>query len=97
MALEAGIPLVISFNLGDHFFLGASTGIAILDFSRADWSFVMPLGVLAGFTVEGSKGPLLDVGGSFGFPYFLTPGLSNAISTEFWSVGLTGRLYLPFG
>jgi hypothetical protein len=93
-SVEAGIPFDIAFNIVDEVFLGLSTGYGIGDLSEpADASF-MPLGFFVGGTVPGEKGPLVDIGGSFGFPYFLIGSNDENPTTELWAVGVTARGFI---
>jgi len=94
LSAEAGIPVNVAFQIVKPVFVGLSTGYGIVAFSQAGDTSFMPLGFFAGGTVPGDQGPLLDIGASFGFPYFLLGGSNSNPNTEIWSIGLTGRGFL---
>lgn len=86
------VPIAFTFNLNDHLFVGARTGILLPDFD----AFAMPLGLSVGYTLAAAPNhaPLADLTAGFDFPLFLTPSGDDAISTALWTASLNGRLFL---
>jgi hypothetical protein len=88
------VPVRGNYNLSDDFHLALVTGITLPLKDTGD-TLSVPLGVDAGYVLAGMNNhPLVDVVASFSFPYFLTPGATNAVITDFWQVGIAGRFYL---
>jgi hypothetical protein len=56
----------------------------------------IPLGILAGYTIVGADGPVLDIDPYFDMPFFFTPGERSATDTKNYGGGITpsGYFYL---
>ncbi|MFO0675031.1 MAG: hypothetical protein U0169_00715 [Polyangiaceae bacterium] len=89
------IPLQYSHNITEEIYVGARTGFIIGDFSAASATMAIPLGIVGAYTIPASTGgPLLDVGPSFTFDTFFTPGGAKAVTPDFWTLSLAGTFYL---
>lgn len=68
------VPVALSINIVEPFFVGAKTGAYIDDFGdKPSKRFAIPLGLFAGYSI-GDRRPIVDVGASFYFDRFLRPG-----------------------
>ena len=93
-----GIPIDVTFQIVDPFFVGFDTGFGIASFNDTalgglDKSCFMPLGLHAGATIPGDKGPIADITGSFSFPLFLLGADRNPPTSEVWQLGIDARAY----
>lgn len=92
-----GIPLKVSFQVADPFFLGLDTGFGLASFkwrgSSDDTTFA-PLGFHAGGTIASGKKPLVDIIGNFQFPTFLFGADNEPPLTQLWELGLTADLFI---
>lgn len=93
----AGVPVDVAFQVAEPVFLGLNTGIGLADFETAEDTFFSPLGLFVGGTVPAADGPLMDLRGSFSFPYFLVSGDPEPPFTNLWQVGLDARAYIDLG
>jgi hypothetical protein len=85
------VPVSLSFNLGEYFFLGASSGIA---FALDHPVPIVPLGFFAGGTIPGDSGPIADISASFGFPLFWVESHGSDPISDAWQLGLQGTFYI---
>lgn len=94
---SAGIPIAVTVQPEEHIFFGLDTGLGIGSFrGTVSNSVFMPLGAFVGGTiVGGNHAPLVDIVGSFGFPFFLLGADNSPPTTQLWQVGLGVRAYLP--
>lgn len=93
---SAGIPVAVTIQPEEHVFFGLDTGFGVGSFrGTVSNSTFMPLGAFVGGTIPGSKGPLVDIVGNFGFPFFLLGADASPPTTQLWQVGLGVRAYLP--
>lgn len=94
---SAGIPIAVTIQPEEHVFFGLDTGFGIGSFrGTVSNSAFMPLGAFVGGTIiGGNHAPLVDIVGSFGFPFFLLGADNSPPATQLWQVGLGVRAYLP--
>jgi hypothetical protein len=92
---RAGIPVTVSVQATDHFYLGVDTGFGIGSFRGRDVSHAayMPLGAFVGGTLGGTT-PIVDITGSFSWPLFLLGGATELPISAFWVASLNARFYL---
>ena len=89
------IPVSALHNFTDEIHVGARTGFNIGDFGAASTTMAIPLGVFGAYTIKADTGgPLLDVGPSFDFPLFLTPGGASTVNGNFFTIGLNAAFYI---
>lgn len=92
-----GIPLKLSVQVADPFFLGLDTGFGFASFTApgsADNPTFAPLGFHVGGTIESKKKPLVDIVGNFQFPTFLLGADDEPPVTQLWELGLTVDLFV---
>ncbi len=94
---SAGVPVDVAFQVAEPVFLGLNTGIGLGRFDVAEDTFFSPLGAFVGGTVADGDQALLDIKGSFLFPFFLISGDPEPPLTEVWQVGLDARAYIDLG
>jgi hypothetical protein len=84
------VPAAFSFQLMPELVLGAGTALNLPDFDldRA----VMPLSLGATYTLANGSSPFVDIGLTFSLPAFLGLG-GGDISTDLWTVVVSGRLF----
>jgi hypothetical protein len=87
------VPLSLSFNLGDYFFLGGSSGFGF-QVDRVDTSAFVPLGAFVGGTIPGESGPITDIRATFTFPAFYFAPIASQPFTDLWIVSLDARFYI---
>ncbi len=89
------VPLIFAFNATPNVAIGAWSGFQILDFDAAGDSINFPLRIFGGYTVADAQNrPMLDVGGYFGFPFFLHSGGGDAFTSNVWELGAYARFFL---
>ncbi|MBL8605151.1 MAG: hypothetical protein JNK72_24690 [Myxococcales bacterium] len=93
IGLAASIPLVVQFAPTETFHFGFLTGITAGFIqpgseTRTKQSISFPLGLVFGFTVRGSDGPLFDIDPYFQFPLFIHPAGREEINTDLWGAGV---------
>jgi hypothetical protein len=93
----AGLPVDVAFQVAEPVFLGINTGLGIADFEKAGDSLFSPLGAFVGGTVASEDKALLDIKGTFSFPYFLIGEDPEPPLTNIWAVGLDARAYIDLG
>lgn len=89
------IPVRFSVNVIPELFLGASTGLEMVEFDP-DFTTI-PLGFHAGYTIAqgDTGGPLLDLMAGFRFPAFLVPASDgDVVVTRRWVLTFGARLYI---
>lgn len=95
---DPGIPLKVAFNIIDQFWAGAGTGLGVASFEVFGDSIFVPLELDLGATIPYSdgKGPMVDIGASFGFPTFINSFGGDAINADVWQLGInaTGYFFL---
>jgi hypothetical protein len=92
--VEPGIPARVAFQIADPFWVGAHTGVGIIDFTEADDTTFVPLGFGLGGTIPGDGGPLMDIEAGFSFPQLFLTGDPDAVVPSVWNVGLHAQGYL---
>lgn len=92
---DAGIPVAFAYNFIDELWAGARTGFGVASFGEFEDSVFVPLGLDVGGTIPYSdgRGPMVDVGASFGFPYFVNSLTGDGVNPELWQLGIHARGY----
>ena len=91
---QAGVPVDVAFQIVDFFWAGLGTGFGLLSFEDAGDTIFVPLGLEAGGTIPGDRGPMADIGAGFQFPLFVQSGGGDAIVTEIWQFGIDAKVYI---
>jgi hypothetical protein len=103
-------PVQIAVNIIESVYVGADSGFGITSITKAPaLSSYVPLGLIAGYTLEGAKGPTLDVGALFLWPKFANPGAPDKMQKTMgvvtpvgkvdvadWQAGVSVAAYLYF-
>lgn len=93
IATAFSVPLAVSFNVGDYFFLGAHSGFGF-SLDLVDETAFAPLGAFLGGTIPGELGPIGDIRASFTFPAFYSAAHGQDPLTDLWLVSLDARFYI---
>ncbi len=91
---EFRMPVSISFNLTDDFYLGVITGFGWVDFD--DDGFQMPFGLRAGFTLLVGERAMIDLEPSFMLTRLIDSGRGDVLNGRSWAVTFNARLYFGF-
>jgi hypothetical protein len=95
--LGLNIPLEFAFNIFEYLYLGVTSGVGIVDVTKAKLTNYIPLGFIAGGTIPGGDKPVVDIGASFRWPQFVDPGSSGSkLDTSDFQVGLSVAAYIYF-
>jgi len=88
------IPVSALYDINEPIHVGVATGFGIGSFKDVGNSTAVPLGIFAGYALQGSQGPMLDIDPYFMFPALLTPGnAAGSTSTNVWVLGVTATGY----
>jgi len=89
-------PAILDYNVSPNFAIGMLAGIDIRDFSDVGETLTFPIGAYGMYTLADAENrAMLDVGASFRFPFFLTPGSNgDAVHANIWEIGLLARMHL---
>jgi hypothetical protein len=90
----AGIPFILNYNLSDNLFLGARSGLSVMDFEAFGDSIAVPLGAQAGYSIALEGTGILDVTARFEFPWFINSVGGDAVNTDLWQLTFAGNFYL---
>lgn len=91
-----GIPVNVTFQIAEPFFLGLDTGFGLGSFhtrSSDDLAF-MPLGLHVGGTVSSRNKPVADIVGKFQWPWFLLGTDDDPPLPNLWELGLTADFFI---
>jgi hypothetical protein len=103
------VPIKFAYDIMEPLHVGAQTGVGLVSFAppgaRALDGLYIPLGIFAGYAIQGKEGPVLDIDPFFTWPALLTPGVetggtcrncASQVNAGYISVGVSigGFLYL---
>lgn len=87
---QLNIPVVGSWNFSDNFYGQIRTGIQLPDFDALN----VPLGVGAFYTIAKGDVPMLDVGATFDWPFYLNSAAADALTFDIFTIGLSARFHM---
>lgn len=87
---QLNIPLVGSWNFSDNFFGQIRTGIQLPDFDALN----VPLGLGAFYTIAKGDVPMLDVGATFDWPFYLNSEAADTLTFDVFTIGLSARFHM---
>src|SRR5262249_43604157 len=89
------IPVEFAITLTQAFHLGARSGFGIVNFNDPKLSSTyVPLGLITGIAIEGGKGPIVDIDGSFTWPKFVQPGSNQKLDVADFQAGVSVAVYI---
>jgi hypothetical protein len=91
MRSNTGIPLILTANVDEHFYVGLRTGMGILDLRDPGDTIYMPLGFHLGGTVAPSGAPLADLTMRFEWPFFAS---QHGATTDIWQITFGASFYI---
>jgi hypothetical protein len=91
MRSNTGIPLILTANLEEHFYVGLRTGMGILDLRDAADSLYAPLGFHVGGTVGPSDAAVADLTVRFEWPFFAS---RHGATTDIWQVTFGASVHI---
>lgn len=83
------LPVAISYNITEQFFVGGRTGLFIIDFS----DLAIQLGAQGGYSIARSGVPFVDITAWFVWPALLTTLGDDAFHADVWQLGFGANFF----